>query len=271
MGLTSAQIGRYSRQIVLPDVGSKGQEKLLSAKVLIVGCGGLGSSCALYLAAAGIGRIGIVDSDAIELHNLQRQILHSAKDVGRPKAESANDRLSALNPEIEIIPYKLRLTQENALEVIKEYDIIVDGSDNLATKYLINDACVISRKPFSCGSVFRYYGQAITVLPDKSACYRCLFRRPPPPEFIADCRQTGILGTVPGVIGTIQANEVLKYILGIGVLLAGKLLVFDALNSSFHQVKVTRDPACAICAKSRDTLAAKAKGVPKWGHPPDWI
>lgn len=247
MKLREDQIERYSRQIILPDVGGKGQEKLLNAEVLIIGAGGLGSPCALYLASAGVGKIGIVDSDKIELNNLQRQILHSSGDVGREKVESAKVRLTAINQDVEIIPYKVRLTSENILDIIKEYDIVVDGSDNFPTRYLVNDACILSGKPLSHGGIFRFDGQAITILPGESACYRCLFPEPPPPGLVPSCQEAGILGAVAGVIGTIQANEVLKYILGIGTLLAGKLLVFNALDSSFRQVKVPKDPKCPVC------------------------
>jgi len=249
MKLREDQIERYSRQIILPNIGGKGQEKLLNAKVLIIGAGGLGSPCALYLASAGIGKIGIVDSDAVELNNLQRQVLHSTKDVGRPKVESAKDRVNSINPEVEIIPYKMRLTSENILGIIKDYDIIVDGSDNFPTRYLVNDACVFSKKPLSHGGIFRFDGQAITILPGEGACYRCLFPEPPPPGLVPSCQEAGILGAVAGVIGTIQANEALKYILGIGELLTGRLLIFNALDSSFRQVKVPRDPNCLVCSE----------------------
>ena len=247
MSLSQDQIERYSRQILLPNIGGKGQEKILNAKVLIIGAGGLGSPCALYLASAGIGRIGIVDSDSVELNNLQRQVLHSVKNVGSPKVESAKERLNAINPDIEVIPHNIRLASGNILGIIKDYDIIVDGSDNFPTRYLVNDTCVLAKKPLSHGGIFRFDGQAITILPKKSACYRCLFPEPPPPGLVPSCQEGGILGAVAGVIGTIQANEVLKYVLGIGDLLAGKLLVFNALDSSFRQVKVPKDPKCPIC------------------------
>lgn len=250
MNLREDQIERYSRQIILPHVGGKGQEKLLQAKVLIIGAGGLGSPAALYLASAGIGRIGIVDSDQVELNNLQRQILHSTKDVARPKVESAKDRLSGINPDVEVVTYNIRLTSSNILEMIKDYEMIVDGSDNFPTRYLVNDACVLSGKPLSHGGIFRFDGQAITILPHQSACYRCLFPEPPPPGLVPSCQEAGILGAVAGVIGTIQANEVLKYILGLGNLLTGKLLVFNALESSFRQVKVPRDPKCPVCSEN---------------------
>lgn len=250
MTLNNEQIERYSRQILLPNVGGKGQEKLLHAKVLIIGAGGLGSPCAVYLASAGIGTLGIVDSDAVELNNLQRQILHSTKDVGKPKVESAQKRLNEINPDVKIILHKLRLTSENILEIVKEYDIIVDGSDNFPTRYLVNDACVILKKPLAHGGIFRFDGQAITIIPGKSACYRCLFPEPPPPGLVPSCQEAGILGAVAGVIGTIQANEVLKYILELGELLTGKLLIFNALDSSFRQVRVPQDPKCPVCGES---------------------
>ncbi|MCM8779263.1 MAG: molybdopterin-synthase adenylyltransferase MoeB [Candidatus Omnitrophica bacterium] len=247
--LRDDQIERYSRQIILPDVGGKGQEKLLQSKVLIIGAGGLGSPCAIYLACAGVGKIGIVDSDKVELNNLQRQILHSTKNVGRTKVESARDRLGQINPDVEVITYNVRLTSENILDIIKGYDIIVDGSDNFPTRYLVNDACVLANKPFSHGGIFRFDGQVFTILPHKTACYRCLFSEPPPPGLVPSCQEAGILGAVAGVIGVIQANEVLKYLLGIGNLLAGRLLIFNALDSSFRQVKVPRDSSCPVCGE----------------------
>ncbi len=250
MKLREDQVERYSRQIILPNVGGKGQEKLLKAKVLIIGAGGLGSPCALYLASAGIGKIGIADSDKVELNNLQRQILHSNSSIGKTKVESAKERLTGINPDVEVIAYNLRLTSENILDIIRGYDIIIDGSDNFPTRYLVNDACVLSGKPLSHGGIFRFDGQAITILPHKSACYRCLFPEPPPPGFVPSCQEAGILGAVAGIIGTIQANEVLKYILEVGNLLAGKLLVFNALDSSFRQVKVPKDPKCPICGEN---------------------
>ncbi len=250
MKLTDEQIERYSRQIILPDVGGKGQEKLLKGSVLIIGAGGLGSPAALYLACAGVGKIGIVDSDKVELNNLQRQILHSTDDVGRPKSESAKERLNNINGDVEVVPYHTRITSKNILDIIKGYDIIVDGSDNFPTRYLVNDACVISKKPLSHGGIFRFDGQAITILPGESACYRCLFHEPPPPGLVPSCQEAGILGAVAGIIGVIQANEALKYILGIGELLTGSLLVFNALDSSFRKVKVPMNPDCPVCGKN---------------------
>lgn len=248
MNLREDQIERYSRQIILPDVGGKGQERLLKSRVLIVGAGGLGSPCALYLASAGVGKLGIVDSDKVELNNLQRQILHSTDKVDVPKVVSARERLRLLNSDVDVVTYNIRLTSENIMDIIKDYDIVVDGSDNFPTRYLVNDACVISGKPLSHGGIFRFDGQAITIIPKSSACYRCLFPEPPPPGLVPSCQEAGILGVVAGVIGNIQANEVLKYILGIGELLTGKLLVFNALDSNFRQVKVPRDPKCPVCS-----------------------
>lgn len=250
MQLRDDQIERYSRQIMLPDVGGKGQEKLLNARVLVIGAGGLGSPCALYLASAGIGKLGIVDSDKVELNNLQRQIVHSTKTVGVLKVESARERLLAINPDIEVIAHNIRVTSENIMGLIKDYDIVVDGSDNFPTRFLVNDACVIAKKPLSHGGIFRFDGQAITIVPGESACYRCLFPEPPPPGLVPSCQEAGILGAVAGVIGTIQANEVLKYVLGVGNLLTGRLLVFNALDSFFRQVKVPRDPNCPVCGNN---------------------
>ncbi|MBU1888298.1 MAG: molybdopterin-synthase adenylyltransferase MoeB [Candidatus Omnitrophica bacterium] len=250
MNLTDAQIERYSRQLILPNIGGKGQERLLKARVLVIGAGGLGSPALLYLASAGIGKIGIVDSDKVELNNLQRQIAHSTNTVGMPKVDSAKKTLNAINPEIEIITYNLRITSANIMDIIKDYDIVVDGSDNFPTRFLVNDACVLAKKPLSHGGIFRFDGQAITILPGESACYRCLFPEPPPPGLVPSCQEAGILGVVAGIIGTIQANEVLKYILGTGDLLTGRLLIFNALDSSFRQVKVTKDPNCPVCGKN---------------------
>jgi len=250
MVLREDQIERYSRQIILPGMGGKGQEKLLDAKVLIIGAGGLGSPAGLYLASAGIGTIGIVDSDKVELNNLQRQILHSSSNVGMYKVESAKEKMTGINPDVKVINHNLRVDSKNISDIIRDYDIVIDGSDNFPTRYLVNDACVLNGKPLSHGGIFRFDGQVITILPHESACYRCLFPEPPPPGLAPSCQEAGILGAVAGVIGTIQANEVLKYILGIGDLLAGKLLVFSALDSSFRQVKVPRDAKCPICGEN---------------------
>src|SRR3989338_3275376 len=250
MSLRDDQIERYSRQIILPNVGGKGQEKILNAKVLVIGAGGLGSPCALYLASAGVGKIGIVDSDKVELNNLQRQILHSTKKVGTPKVQSAKKTLNEINPDVEVAEYNIRLTSANILDIIKDYEMVVDGSDNFPTRYLVNDACVLSGKPLSHGGILKFDGQPITIIPHKSACYRCLFPEPPPPGLVPSCQEAGILGAVAGVIGTIQANEALKYILEIGNLLPGKLLVFNALDSSFRTVKVPKNKDCPVCGEN---------------------
>lgn len=247
--LREDQIERYSRQIILPNIGGKGQEKLLNAKVLVIGAGGLGSPASLYLAAAGIGTLGIVDSDAVEVNNLQRQILHSTKTVGKQKADSAKERIADLNPDVNVININKRLTSENILSVIEYYDIIIDGTDNFPARFLINDACVLARKPLSHGGIFRFDGQAMTIIPGKGPCYRCLFSEPPPPGAMPSCQEAGILGVVAGVIGVIQANEVLKFVLGIGENLVGRLLVFNALESSFRIVKVPKNKDCAVCGE----------------------
>ncbi len=246
--LTEEQIERYSRQIILPEVGGVGQKKLLKAKVLIIGCGGLGSPCTYYLAGAGIGKIGLVDSDVVELNNLQRQIVHSMKNIGKQKTESAKEKLESINPDIEVVTYPLRLTSDNIMDIIKEYDIVVDGSDNFPTRYLVNDACVMSNKPFSHAGILRFSGQAITIIPHQGPCYRCLFSQPPPPGVVPSCQEAGILGAVAGILGVIQATEVLKYVLGKGELLVGKLLVFNALEMSFRKLNIRRNNNCPVCS-----------------------
>jgi adenylyltransferase/sulfurtransferase len=245
--LRDDQIERYSRQIILPNVGGKGQEKLLSARVLIIGAGGLGSPVALYLAGAGVGTLGIVDSDKVELNNLQRQILHKTSVVGVPKTESAEKVLRDLNPDVKVITYNLRINSQNALDIIKDYDIVVDGSDNFPTRYLINDSCVFLDKPLSHGAIFRFDGQIFTMLPHQTPCYRCLFPSPPPPGLVPSCQEAGILGAVAGIIGTLQASEVLKLILGVGKPLFGRLLIFDALETEFREVKIPKNPKCPLC------------------------
>src|SRR3989338_4163993 len=245
---TNDQIERYSRQIILPNVGGKGQEKILKAKVLIIGAGGLGAPCSFYLAAAGVGRIGLVDSDKVELSNLQRQIVHTTADAGAPKTESGKKRLNALNPEVKVVAHQIRLDSTNILGIIKEYDIIVDGSDNFPTRYLVNDACVIAKKPLVHAGIFRYDGQIMTIVPGAGPCYRCLFPEPPPPGAVPSCQEGGIFGAVAGVLGVLQANEVLKFILGAGQLLAGRMLIFNALDSTFRTVKVPKDKDCPVCS-----------------------
>ncbi len=250
MNFTEKQIERYSRQIILPEIGGKGQRKLLNSKVLIIGCGGLGSPVSYYLAAAGVGMIGLVDSDKVELNNLQRQILHFTEDVGIPKVESAKNKLSRLNPDIKINTYNIRLNSTNILEIIKDYDIVVDGSDNFPTRYLVNDACVFTKKPLVHAGILKFDGQATTIIPYEGPCYRCIFPEPPPVGLVPSCQEAGILGVVAGILGLIQANEVIKLILGIGENLVGKLLIFNALESSFRKVKIHRNETCAICGKN---------------------
>lgn len=244
---TNEQIERYSRHIILPEVGGIGQKRIRQASVLVVGSGGLGSPCAFYLTAAGVGKLALVDSDRVDLSNLQRQILHFTSDVNRLKTESAKEKLNKLNAEVEIITIQERLTSKNILGIIKDYDIIVDGSDNFPTRYLVNDACVLANKPLVHAGVFRFDGQIFTILPHKGPCYRCLFAEPPPPGVIPSCQEAGILGVLPGVIGILQASEVLRYILQKGELLIGRLLVYDGLNARFREVKIRRDPNCPVC------------------------
>ena len=248
--ITEDQIERYSRQIILPDVGGKGQEKLFSARVLVVGAGGLGSPVALYLAAAGVGTLGIVDADEVDLSNLQRQILHNTHAVGMPKTESAEKTLGELNPDVKVITYNLKINSLNALDIIKDYDIVVDGSDNFPTRYLINDACFFLDKPLSHGAILRFDGQIFTIMPHQTPCYRCLFESPPPPGLIPSCQEAGILGAVAGIIGTLQASEVLKLIMGIGKPLFGRILIFDALETEFREMKIPKNPKCPLCGEN---------------------
>ena len=246
--LTPAQKSRYSRHLLIPEVGEVGQAKLLASKMLLIGAGGLGSPAALYLAAAGVGRIGIVDDDAVDESNLQRQVLHSTDRVGRPKTESARETIQGLNPDVQVDEYRLRLGRDNALDLIAKYDLLVDGSDNFGTRYLINDACALLGKPNVHGSIFRFDGQATTFVPGGGRpCYRCLFPEPPPPELAPNCQEAGVLGALPGIIGVIQAIEALKIVLGKGELLVGRLMLYDALSQTFREVKYARDPACPAC------------------------
>lgn len=244
---TNDQIERYSRHILLSEVGGEGQGKIAQAKVLVVGAGGLRSPCAFYLAAAGVGTLGIVDFDKVELNNLQRQILHVTKDIGRPKVESAKERITQLNPDVKVVTHSERLTSQNTLPLVRQYDILVDGSDNFPTRYLMNDAAVLSNKPLVHGGIFRFDGQLFTIVPRKGPCYRCLFAEPPPPGLVPSCQEAGILGAVAGTIGVMQATEVLKLILGIGELLTDWLLVFNALRNGFREVKIRKDPDCPVC------------------------
>jgi sulfur-carrier protein adenylyltransferase/sulfurtransferase len=245
--LSNAEIARYSRHLILPEVGLDGQKKLKAGSVLCIGAGGLGSPAALYLAAAGVGRIGIVDFDAVDASNLQRQILHGTPDVGRSKLQSAKTRLTALNPEVRVETFETRLTSANALELFEGYDVILDGTDNFATRYLVNDACVLLRIPNAYGSIFRFEGQASVFATEGGPCYRCLYPEPPPPGLVPSCAEGGVLGVLPGVIGTIQATESIKLILGAGSTLIGRLLLYDAWGMRFRELKLRRDPACPVC------------------------
>jgi sulfur-carrier protein adenylyltransferase/sulfurtransferase len=245
--LTNEEVQRYSRHLIMPEVGVEGQRRLKAARVLCVGAGGLGSPAALYLTAAGVGTLGLIDFDAVDASNLQRQILHSTRDVGRSKLQSARDRLSALNPDVRIQTHETALTSANALEIFRDYDVIVDGADNFATRYLVNDACVLLGKPNAYGSIFRFEGQASVFATPGGPCYRCLYPEPPPPGLVPSCAEGGVLGVLPGVIGTIQATEAIKLIIGAGRTLAGRLLLYDALTMKFRELKLQRDPECPVC------------------------
>ena len=248
--LSKEQIARYSRQLILPEIGPRGQKKLLDASALIVGAGGLGSPAALYLAAAGVGRLGVIDYDTVSLSNLHRQILHHTASVGRPKGESAKERLQALNPDVQVEAIACRLEPENVLERIRTYDLVLDGSDNFTTRYLVNDACVLSQTPFLYGGVVCFMGQVMVVRPKSSACFRCLFPEPPSGEQVPNCQEAGILGAVAGILGTVMAHEALKLLLEINDGLTDRLLVFDGLKSRFREVPVRRDPTCAVCGEA---------------------
>jgi adenylyltransferase/sulfurtransferase len=248
MDFTEEQINRYSRHILLPEVGGKGQKKLAKAKILIVGAGGLGSPAALYLAAAGVGTLGLIDSDVVDLTNLQRQILHHTSDVGRPKVVSGKEKIQALNPDVSVSMYEERLTAGNALKIISDYDVVIDGVDNFTAKFLINDACFFADKPLVHGGILRFDGRVTTIIPKKSACYRCVFKTPPPPGLVASCQEAGVIGVLAGIIGTIQATEALKLVLGIGHPLTNRMLDFDARKTQFREIKVRRNPTCALCS-----------------------
>jgi len=248
--LAPSELLRYGRHLVLPEVGLEGQRRLKAASALVVGVGGLGSPVALYLAAAGVGRIGLVDFDAVDASNLQRQVLHGTAAIGRPKLDSARERLHDLNPEIAIETHAVRLDRTNALELLGRYDVVLDGTDNFATRYLVNDACVMLGKPNVFGSIFRFEGQATVFDAARGPCYRCLYPEPPPPGLVPSCAEGGVLGVLPGVIGTIQANEAIKVLLGIGTTLTGRLLVFDALAMKFRELRLKKDPDCPMCGTS---------------------
>jgi adenylyltransferase/sulfurtransferase len=249
-GLDAPRRARYSRHLLIPEVGEEGQLKLLDSKVLLIGAGGLGSPASLYLAAAGVGRIGIVDADVVDESNLQRQIVHSTESLGEPKVESAKRAIEALNPDVEVVPYKERLTSENIERILADgWDVIVDGADNFPTRYLVNDASIWHKIPVVHGSIYRFEGQVTVFKPHEGPCYRCLFPTPPPPELAPSCAEGGVLGVLPGVIGSLQASEALKLALGIGEPLIGRLLLFDALAATFDEVKLRRDPDCPVCGE----------------------
>ena len=248
--LTHEEVKRYSRHLIMPEVGMTGQKKLKKASVLCVGAGGLGSPLAFYLTAAGVGRIGIVDFDVVDFSNLQRQILHTTEDVGRPKLDSAADKLKALNPNVNVELHETRLTSENALQLFEKYDIVVDGTDNFPTRYLVNDACVLTGKPNVYGSIFRFEGQASIFAASDGPCYRCLYPEPPPPGLVPSCAEGGVLGILPGLVGLVQATEVIKLILEKGTTLVGRLLLFDALGMKFRELKLKKDPECPVCGEN---------------------
>lgn len=245
--LTSDEIGRYSRHLILPEVGVAGQRQLKAARVLLIGTGGLGAPLGMYLAAAGVGTLGLVDFDTVDASNLQRQIIHGTRDVGRPKIASARDRLADINPNVRVEAFETRLTSKNALEIIKQFDVVVDGTDNFPTRYLVNDACVIAGKPNVYGSIFRFEGQASVFGVKGGPCYRCLYPEPPPPGLVPSCAEGGVLGVLPGIVGTIQANETIKLILGAGEPLVGRLLLFDAWKMKFRELKLRPNPQCPVC------------------------
>lgn len=251
MAFTNEQLERYSRHIILKEIGVKGQKKLLNAKVLIIGAGGLGAPAALYLAAAGVGTIGIADADVVDLSNLQRQVIHATADIGRPKVESAKESMLAINPDITVNTYQEFIYSGNIAEIIADYDFILDGTDNFPAKFLINDACVLAGKPFCHAGIIRFNGQLMTYVPGQGPCYRCVFKSPPPKDAVPTCKQAGVIGAMAGVIGCLQAMEAIKYITGAGELLTGRLLTYDALKMSFRTIKVPRDCNCAVCSEHR--------------------
>ncbi len=257
MSLNDEQIERYSRHIILPEVGGAGQERLLAGSVLIVGAGGLGSPAALYLAAAGVGHIGLIDADEVDLSNLQRQVIHTTADIGRPKIVSASEKMNKINPDVKVTTIKQRLTAENALDIIKDYQFIIDGTDNFPSKFLVADACHFAGKPYSHAGILRFSGQTITVVPGHSACYRCLFQRPPPLNAVPSCSQAGVLGVLAGVMGCLQATEAVKYLLNKGKLLTDNLLVYDALEMSFRKVPLKKNKNCPLCGENPAITALK--------------
>ena len=249
MEFTREQLQRYNRHLILPEVGKEGQEKIAKAKAFIVGAGGLGSPVGYYLAAAGVGTIAIIDNDNVELSNLQRQIAHSVKTLGKPKVQSAKETFESLNPEVNVIAIQQKLTKNNIFDLMKDYDIIVDCSDNFSTRFLVNDACVIIKKPLITGAILRFEGHVTAIIPGDGPCYRCLFEHAPPPGMVPSCQEAGVLGVLPGIIGVIQATEVVKYLLGIGELLVGRLIYYDALNMTFDEIKMRWNKNCPICGE----------------------
>jgi thiazole biosynthesis adenylyltransferase ThiF len=248
MAMTDEQLERYSRHIILKEVGAKGQKKLLNAKVLIIGAGGLGAPAAMYLAAAGVGTIGIADADEVDLSNLQRQIIHATEDIGKAKVKSAKETMERMNPDVTVHTYRTFVTSENIRELIRDYDFIIDGTDNFPAKFLINDACVMEKKPFSHAGIIRFKGQLMTYVPGEGPCYRCVFKNPPPKDAVPTCKQAGVVGAMGGVIGSLQAMEAIKFIIGKGELLTGCLLTYDALTNDFHKVKLPKaSHNCAVC------------------------
>ncbi|TCK92485.1 molybdopterin/thiamine biosynthesis adenylyltransferase [Natranaerovirga hydrolytica] len=253
MEFNEESIERYSRHIILSEVGVEGQEKLLNSKVLVIGTGGLGAPAAMYLAAAGVGTIGLVDGDVVDLSNLQRQIIHATQDVNKEKVQSGKETINAMNPDVNVITYNTFVDSSNILEIIndQDYDFVIDGTDNFSAKFLINDACVVAKKPYSHAGIIRFQGQLTTYFPDhNSPCYRCIFKEPPPEGVVPTCREAGVLGVMGGVVGTLQATEAVKYILGLGDLLAGYLLTYDALKMEFRKVKIKHNKKCAVCGDS---------------------
>jgi len=249
MEFTEDQLQRYSRHIILPEVGGKGQKKILGAKVLIIGAGGLGCPVGYYLAAAGVGTLGIIDNDTVELSNLQRQIAHNTQRLGVPKVDSAKATFEALNPDVRVIGIRERMTRDNIMDFMRDYDMVVDGSDNFPTRYLVNDACVLLRKPLVSGAILRFEGQVTTIVPGEGHCYRCLFEEMPPAGLVPSCQEAGVIGAIPGVVGSLQAIEVFKLILGKGDVLKNTLLIYDALKTTFRRVKVPKNPDCPVCGE----------------------
>ena len=248
MAFSNEQLERYSRHIILKEIGVKGQKKLLNAKVLIIGAGGLGAPAGLYLAAAGVGTIGIADADVVDLSNLQRQVIHATSDIGKPKVESAKESMLSINPDITVNTYQDFICADNIEEIIADYDFILDGTDNFPAKFLINDACVMAKKPFSHAGIIRFNGQLMTYVPGQGPCYRCVFKNPPPKDAVPTCKQAGVIGAMAGVIGCLQAMEAIKYITGAGELLTGRLLTYDGLKMKFRDVKIPVDCHCAVCS-----------------------